>query len=247
MNRLLAIGFEFAGRWHVDNDTLCVELIRHASQRNILYAFVTSAEVKYVGKTVKTLTQRMAQYRNPAVSQSTNVKNNRYIWEVLRSGASVDILALPDNGLLHFGQFHINLAAGLEDSIIEILKPEWNGRRLAASAPLLKEIDQLDAESAALVDSFEFVMQPTYYQKGFFNVPVAADTLIGGHREKIEIYLGDSSHACIGWIDRKANTNGTPRIMGGIQLRDWFQGHLCLNQNVRVEVPSPYEIRIRRD
>jgi len=33
---------------------------------------------------------------------------------------------LPDNGLLHFGDFHVNLAAGLEDSIIKTLNPLWN-------------------------------------------------------------------------------------------------------------------------
>lgn len=41
-------------------------------------------------------------------------------------GSVVDLFALPDHGLLHFGTFHINLAAGLEDSIVSSLKPEWN-------------------------------------------------------------------------------------------------------------------------
>ena len=39
----------------------------------------------------------------------------------------MDIFVLPDNGLLHYGLFHVNLAAGLEDSIVRELNPPWNG------------------------------------------------------------------------------------------------------------------------
>jgi hypothetical protein len=35
---------------------------------------------------------------------------------------------LPDNGLLRFGGFHLNLAAALEDSLINDLRPRWNMR-----------------------------------------------------------------------------------------------------------------------
>jgi hypothetical protein len=38
----------------------------------------------------------------------------------------VEIYALPDNGLLRYGGFHVNLAAGLEDSIVRDLNPPWN-------------------------------------------------------------------------------------------------------------------------
>jgi len=46
MNRLLAIGFEPAGHWLPEGDDLTFALTRHASQRNILYAFVSDGEVK---------------------------------------------------------------------------------------------------------------------------------------------------------------------------------------------------------
>jgi hypothetical protein len=48
---------------------------------------------------------------------------------VLAAGAAVDIYALPDNGLLHYGRFHVNLAAGLEDDLIRVIDPPWNGGR----------------------------------------------------------------------------------------------------------------------
>src|SRR5258707_486145 len=126
MNRLLEIGFEPIGHWLLQGDGLAFELFR-PSQPNTLYAFVSDGEVKYVGKTVQPLHARMGGYKNPAPSQTTNVRNNSRTKALLQSGAAVDILALPDNGLLHYGQFHLNLAAGLEDNIISVLKPEWNG------------------------------------------------------------------------------------------------------------------------
>lgn len=111
MNRLTQIGFELAGHWKLEDDQLTLELIRHGAQKNILYAFVCDGEVKYVGKTVQTLAKRMNGYRNPTETQTTNVKNHEHIKRLLSAGAAVDVMALPDNGLLHYGQFHVNLAA----------------------------------------------------------------------------------------------------------------------------------------
>ena len=68
----------------------------------------------------------MYGYQNPGPTQSTNIKGNKNIGDLLAGRKQVEIYALPDNGLLHFGVFHINLAAGLEDSIVKTLCPEWN-------------------------------------------------------------------------------------------------------------------------
>jgi hypothetical protein len=68
----------------------------------------------------------MYGYQNPGPTQSTKINGNRLIAEMLKSGNPVQILVLPDNGLLHFGIFHLNLAAGLEDSIVATVKPKWN-------------------------------------------------------------------------------------------------------------------------
>ena len=80
----------------------------------------------YVGKTVSALNQRMYGYQKPGPSQSTNIKGNRLICESLSMNKPIEIYALPDNGLLRYGGFHVNLAAGLEDSLVAELKPEWN-------------------------------------------------------------------------------------------------------------------------
>ena len=167
--------------------------------------------------------------------------------QVLAAGAAVEILVLPDNGLLHYGQFHVNLAAGLEDDIIGVLNPEWNG-----GAP--EEISKSSTEEAAAVPNsargtfssgtFSFVLQPTYYRTGFFNVGVSSQKFFGADGETIELFLGSSQHPILGTINRCANPNGTPRIMGGAGLRDWFNANAAISGEIIVEVLSPTAIRL---
>jgi hypothetical protein len=83
--------------------------------------------IKYVGKSTTTLKQRMQQYKTPGPSQSTNIENNANIKKELEAGKFVEIYAFVDSGLFSsYGGFRINLAEGLETSIIEDVKPEWN-------------------------------------------------------------------------------------------------------------------------
>ncbi|WP_207921136.1 GIY-YIG nuclease family protein [Burkholderia pyrrocinia] len=126
MNRLLDIGFQVAGDWFLEDSALRISFRQHAEQRNILYAFVCDGEVKYIGVSTQTLRKRMSGYRSPGPKSTTNIRNNRNIRDLLAQGVEVEVYALPDSGLMHYGPFHLNLAAGLEASIIASLRPEWN-------------------------------------------------------------------------------------------------------------------------
>jgi len=253
MNRLLEIGFEPAGHWILENDKLKCELIRHSSQKNILYAFVCDGQVKYVGKTVRPLAARMAGYKMPGKTQTTNINNNQRIRGLLTEGVAVEILALPDNGLLHYGQFHINLAAALEDDIIRVIGPEWNGGisegaiNIPTPSPAESEAEHEPGLEPVIpsVGTFSFVLQPTYYRMGFFNVGVSSQKFLGADGETIELFLGGSVQPILGSINRRANTNGTPRIMGGTGLRNWFNLNSSVSANISVEVLSPTAIRLR--
>lgn len=130
LSRLLTIGFRRAGCWSCVDGCLCAVLDPDVSgSTNFLYAFTVADEVKYIGKSVKSVRQRMQGYRKPSSTQVTNVRNNRSVLDAIGTGARVEIYVLPDNGLLRYGGFHINLAAGLEDSLIRELRPPWNGGR----------------------------------------------------------------------------------------------------------------------
>jgi len=126
LQRLESMGFRRCGNWIVEADCLKCALIDSASAPNVLYAFVSEGKVLYIGKTVRSLKQRMYNYQKPGPSQSTSIRGNKLIKDVVTLGKSVEVYALPDNGLLHYGGFHVNLAAGLEDALIATLKPAWN-------------------------------------------------------------------------------------------------------------------------
>ena len=128
--KLDAMGFRKCGEWHLEEDKLKCILTENATAQKVLYAFISENTVLYIGKTVLSLKKRMYGYQKPGKSQSTNIKGNKLIKEVLVSGSIVEIHALPDNGLLYYGCFHVNLAAGLEDSIIQKLAPKWNKFRI---------------------------------------------------------------------------------------------------------------------
>ena len=176
----------------------------------------------------------------------TNIGNHRRIRELLVKGIFVEIYALPDNGLLHYGQFHLNLAAALEDSIIRVVDPEWNGGKaeaLVASSSAPESL--LLKEESMPTETFEFVLQPTYHASGFFNVGVGSAKYFGADGETIELFLGDDSQPTLGTINRRATSNGSPRIMGGTGLRNWFQEKASVMCRIAVDVVSPTSIRLR--
>jgi hypothetical protein len=245
MNRLLDIGFEPAGHWLLQEEKLSFALTRHSTQTNILYAFVCDGIVMYVGKTVQSLSKRMAGYRTPGKTQTTNINNHRRIAELIKTGSAIEILALPDNGLMHYGQFHINMAAALEDDIIRKLDPQWNGGKVEQVSTMTPDESELEISAQSEVHAtFTFVLQPTYFRSGFFNVGVGAQQHLGADGETIELFLGDAAQPVLGVINRRANTNGTPRIMGGTKLRDWFQSYARQMESVAVQLLSPTSIRL---
>ncbi len=124
--KLRVTGFKKCGIWLITDGVLKCHLPDDAAAPNVLYAFISETIVLYVGKTVNSLKKRMYGYQNPNSSQSTNTKLHGKIKELLNQQKEVEIYALVDNGLLSYGGFHVNLAAGLEDRIIFDLNPKWN-------------------------------------------------------------------------------------------------------------------------
>jgi len=251
MYRLYEIGFRPVGHWHLEDGQLRLELSTMIEQQNVLYAFVTNDSVRYVGKTTQTLRRRMLGYLRPRKTQSTNIRNHQAIIDLLKRDESVDILAFADPGHLRYGAFHLNVAAGLEDSIIKILDPEWNGGRTSTMIETNEEANPpeesneavLEAEQITAAPTFEFILQPTYYERGFFNVPVRSSNLLAGDKAEIEIYCGPEKLLVPGVINRTANENGSPRIMGGPPLRNWLQKQ-ALQDYITVTVLSPTTIHL---
>src|SRR5690606_15081324 len=93
--------------------------------------------------------------------------------------------------------------------------------------------------------SFTLVLQPTYHRTGFFNVGVSSQALLGADGETIELYTDESEQPLLGKINRTANQNGSPRVLGGTGLRDWFQSAADVMDIVHVDVLSSTAVRLR--
>lgn len=249
MNRLLQIGFEYVGHWRIENSELNLTLVRHGTQSNILYAIVCDEQVMYIGKTVKKLANRMQGYKTPGNSQTTNIRNSQNIITHLNLGEAVKIYAMPDNGLMSYGGFHLNMAAALEDDLIRQMKPKWNRGKVEPVSLLddsgMANSNSSSGEMPAVTYSFTIKLAQTYYKKGFFNVSVAHQTHFGGNRQQVELFVGDGIQPVIGTINRTANRNGSPRIIGGAVLRNLIQAKWSLDDDVQVDVLSPTSFRLR--
>jgi hypothetical protein len=62
----------------------------------------------------------------------------------------VRILVLPDQTHLHWGDFRISLAAGMEDSLVERLQPRLNGKNSKLIKTESEQLEEL-AETLAKV------------------------------------------------------------------------------------------------
>ncbi len=98
---------------------------------------------------------------------------------------------MPDPGNLHYGSFKVNLAAGLQHSLIEALTPVWN-QNSSSTRPIARKPRQqrmnkrrthlTEADSDTYTDlttdrpSYRFLVGFHYMDKGFFQRP---DALFG--------------------------------------------------------------------
>jgi hypothetical protein len=244
LDRLLNIGFRRVGRWVESDDGPSYQIDQHGDDKDILYAFLVDGEVMYVGKTIRRLKRRMYNYKKPSPSQSTSARIRQKIETSLKAGAVVDIFALPDNGLLNYGVFRINLADGLEGSIIGDLKPPWNiiGSKTlnstVANAQELENASQVDDVSGTPTVSFKITLGTTYYHQGFFNVPAKYSEYLGGDGEPIEAHLKPIGSILTGYINRTANQSGAARLMIGKNYTQWVQKYFDQGDNMSIEIGS---------
>jgi hypothetical protein len=252
MNRLLKIGFACVGNWTLtDTYQLVLNLRSNNSSKNVLYSFVSNGIIKYIGKSIQKLEDRLYGYKNPGNSQSTNIRVNKQLIDQLKQGHPIDILILNDNGHLSFGEFKINIAAGLEDALIYEISPDWN---YSGKKKIIDDEQSISTsikyetknEKLSVSNVFEVKIGQTYLKQGFFNVPVSHTQLFGENGSEIEVFLGTKGKVIIGYINRRANLNNTPRIMGSKDLKIFFQEYFKLNDNMRVKINSPVSIEITK-
>jgi hypothetical protein len=127
LDALISLGFEKCGKWTINGEELQLQLERYQHECDVLYSFVVEDTVLYIGKSVRTLKQRLYGYLRPGNSQRTNIANHERLVSLLASKPEVDIYALVPGEPIEFRGWRLNVAAGLEDVLIEKLRPPWNG------------------------------------------------------------------------------------------------------------------------
>ncbi len=92
--------------------------------------------------------------------------------------------------------------------------------------------------------TYYLTLHKTYYEKGFFNLAVSVDKYVRPQSGEVKLVLGTSKWTLTGKINREANRNGTPRIHGGSELRDWFFKNFKMKDQVVVKILAQNEIQI---
>jgi hypothetical protein len=85
---------------------------------------------------------------------------------------------------------------------------------------------------------FKLKLQPTYFKQGFFNVVIDFDRYVRKSDGPIRLRLGRTGPEIEGKINRGVNNNGTARVLGGPQLRAWFQQDFKPMDTVAVDLSS---------
>jgi hypothetical protein len=260
---LLNLGFLDVAKWRLAGEEIAYDLDgeRAAANQvllddpNALYAFVQGDAVQYIGKTTRGIRKRFVTYRRPGKEQRTNLRCNARIKEALKGGAEIRVLVFAPISHLRYLDFEINLAAGLEDSLINAFDPPWNGRE--RDKPITEEAEREQAEektgiqsgdtvepkasaersAKAPLASFKIKLGQAYFEQGFINPGVDASHHLGLDGEHIEVLFDDGSEAVLSRINRRANPSGGVRVVGrNRQIADWFQRHFHMGDVVDARV-----------
>lgn len=92
--------------------------------------------------------------------------------------------------------------------------------------------------------TYELTLHKTYHNKGFFNLGVAVERFVRPESGQALLALGESGAVIDVKVDRKANQNGTPRVFGGVALRNWIQRNFEQGDVIHVIIESPSEYRL---
>lgn len=92
---------------------------------------------------------------------------------------------------------------------------------------------------------YKLTLGNTYYKNGFFNLGVDVERYITYDEGTFVVFVGEDKKEIRGRVSREVNQNGTPRIYGGAELRDWFQANFRKGERVDVLILAPDQVWIK--
>ena len=91
-----------------------------------------------------------------------------------------------------------------------------------------------------------FIMQPTYFNKGFFNLSVSTNPYLKMGEERGELVSAKTGEKI--WInirrEESINKSTAARIRGNAPLRDYFQKHYQVGDEVKLEILDHKNLRL---
>lgn len=105
------------------------------STENCAYSFVCNQDVLYIGKTNQGLARRMAAYSGTSNALNASHRDRKtlsdrhkveYLIELLKKNELIEIYALHQLEPLAYKGINLNLIAGIEDPLIEKIRPTLN-------------------------------------------------------------------------------------------------------------------------
>lgn len=126
--------FKKIGYWSIDTVNPTKIQIQYVDddvkkQNDFIYAFVVKGQIKYIGESRQTISQRMSGYRNPGKTTLTNIHINK---EIKNSKFPVEVYVRTNtNVYVEDLQMNVSARVGIEEKLISAFKlndPEigWN-------------------------------------------------------------------------------------------------------------------------
>jgi len=212
-----------------------------------VYAIAVDDDIAYIGQ-CENLSERFNERGYGTIhprncfrkGQSANCRINSHILRRARKRQRIELWFCRSDS-----------PSPLEAQLISKLSPPWNIRRNAGAKisqevrltiklrPYLIEGNSRDPKRLEVaMPIFKLTLEKSYHNKGFSNVTVGSDRFVRSTEGPIKLELGKSGTIIMGRIDRRANTNGTARIMAGARLRDWFHSQYNIGDVVDVDLSS---------
>lgn len=84
-------------------------------------------------------------------------------------------------------------------------------------------------------------LHKTYYNQGFFNIRVDVDRYVRQDEGRVKLVLGNAGEIDA-LVNRRANQNGTARVLCGVALSNWFKRNYRMGAKIPMRFVTPNRI-----
>jgi hypothetical protein len=274
MNKLIELGFEQVGFTSFENRKLKITISRYELAKNILYAFVHEIgedeidwQVVYIGHSRNSLKNRMTGYRLGNGQATNNRVHNHLNW-ALENDTRHYVYVLHDKINLNIHSIEVDLAAGLEYSLIQYYanynaannhsklfniagNPKNNQNQniediLCEIREESMDYKKEDNQPETVVQYFEYKLDKTYWNNPYVNIPLKFQDRFGQHGDIVTVDFFQQKKLVQRLeviINRNAVTNAAPRLYFPTRndvnfFQDWKHQYFQKGDTLTVSIVS---------